>query len=62
MAGRGRDCGNYNGVDHSMPSLIDFGDDDDGVWAFSSSNARTIPIASNSFDFGLIEPQGRQEN
>lgn len=62
MAGRGRDCGNYNGVDHSMPSLIDFGDDDDGVWAFSSSNSGPIPIASNSFDFGLIEPQGRPEN
>lgn len=62
MAGRRRDSGNSNGIDHSMPSLIDFGDDDDGLWGFSSSNAEPSPIASSSFDFGLLEPHGRQEN
>lgn len=62
MAGRRRDSGNSNVFDHSMPSLIDFGDDDDGLWGFSSSNAESNPIAPNSFDFGLLEPQGRLEN
>lgn len=62
MAGRRQDSGNSNGVDDSLPSLINFGDDDDGLWGFSSSNAEPSPIAPNSFDFGLLEPHGRQEN
>jgi hypothetical protein len=48
MVGRRQDFSDSNVVDHSMSSMIEFGDDDDGIWDFSSLNVELILISSNS--------------